>query len=203
MGRPVLTDEQVEGFRQRVSDVAMRLFVEEGYEGFTLRALAKELGCSHATPYRYFSGKPEIFALVRADGFRRFEAFLRERLVGATDPIARVRILARAYFDFSVEHAAAFTVIFEMGQPHPDEYPFVGEAGGAAWSVVFDVVREAVAAGALAGEPNELAHTMWAGIHGVATLHLAGKLAMGRDAEALLRSMTDALIKAHEARRRR
>ena len=54
--------------------------------------------------------------------------------------------------------------------------------------------------GALEGEVNELAHTMWAGIHGVATLHLASKLAMGRDAEAMLTSMTDALIRAHQPR---
>ena len=201
MGRPVLTDAQVEDFRGRACDVAMRLFVSAGYEGFTLRALAGELGCSHATPYRYFEGKPELFALVRAEGFRRFEAFLRGRLAGASDPLARVRRLARAYFDFSVEHAAEFTVIFEIGQPDPHEYPFVGEAGHAAWSVLFDVVRAAVAAGALAGDPNELAHTMWAGIHGVATLHLARKLAMGRDAEAMLESMTDALIRAHTPER--
>ncbi|MCA9607853.1 MAG: TetR/AcrR family transcriptional regulator [Myxococcales bacterium] len=200
MGRPVLSDEQVEDFRQRVCEVSMQLFVEHGYEGFTLRALAKELGCSHATPYRYFAGKPEIFASVRAEGFRRFAAFLRDRLEGVDDPLARVRTLAQGYFDFSVEQAAPFTIIFEMGQPHPSEYPFVGEAGSDAWSVLFETVRAAVEAGALEGEPNELAHTMWAGIHGVSTLHLARKLSMGRSADALLQSMTDALIRAHEPR---
>ena len=35
MGRPVLSDEQVEDFRQRVCEVSMQLFVEHGYEGFT------------------------------------------------------------------------------------------------------------------------------------------------------------------------
>lgn len=196
----MLTDAQVEDFRQRACEVSMRLFVEEGYEGFTLRALAKELGCSHATPYRYFAGKPEIFATVRAEGFRRFAAFLRARLAPIADPLDRVRALARAYFDFSVEQAAAFTIIFEMGQPHPSEYPFVAEAARDAWSVLYGTIRAAVEAGALEGDPNELAHTMWAGIHGVATLHLAKKLAMGRGADALLSSMTDALLRAHEKR---
>ena len=198
MGRPVLTDEQVEDFRARACEVAMRLFVDEGYEGFTLRALAKELGCSHATPYRYFAGKPGIFAAVRAQGFVRFGSFLRRRLEDATDPMGRVRILARAYFDFSVEQAPAFTIIFEMGQPLPEEPAPSREAGRDAWSVLYGVIAEAVEAGVLEGDVNALAHTMWAGIHGVATLHLASKLAMGRDAEAMLTSMTDALIRAHQ-----
>jgi len=174
--------------------------MDQGYEGFTLRALARELGCSHTTPYRYFDGKSEIFALVRAEGFKRFAAFLRERLVGTEDRLERVRLLARAYFDFSTEQSAAFTVIFEMGQSEPDDYAFVNEAATDAWSVLHGVTREAAEAGVLVGDPNELAHTFWAGIHGVATLHLAGKLRMGRSADALLESMTDALISAHQER---
>ena len=45
----------------------------------------------------------------------------------------------------------------------------------------------------LAGEPNTLVHTLWAGIHGVATLHLANELSMGCSAETML----DALLRAH------
>jgi len=38
---------------------------------------------------------------------------------------------------------------------------------------------------------------MWAGIHGVATLHVAGKLGMGPDGEEIVAHMTKALIRAH------
>ncbi len=198
MARPVLTDEAIDAFRDRAVEVAMRLFAEQGYEGFSLRTLARELQCSHTTPYRYFpGGKAEIFAEVRAEGFRRFGRFLKARLEPVEGPLERVRVLARGYFDFSVQHQAAFTIIFEMGQPNPEEHPVVGEAGFAAWSVLYDVVRDAVEAGALIGDVSDLAHTMWAGIHGVATLHLAHKISMDRTADAVLETMTDTLIRAH------
>lgn len=198
MPRPVLTDEAIDAFRDRAVEVAMRHFAEQGYEGFSLRTLARELECSHTTPYRYFpGGKSEIFAEVRAEGFRRFGRFLEAHLAPIADPLERVRILARAYFDFSVQHQAAFTIIFEMGQPDPEEHPVVGEAGFAAWSVLYDVIADAVKAGALVGDVSDLAHTMWAGIHGVATLHLAHKITMDRSAEAVLDTMTDTLIRAH------
>lgn len=197
MPRPALSDDAIGEFRKRICDVSVRLFVEQGYEGFSLRALAAELGCSHTTPYRYFADKDAIFAAVRAECFRRFASFLRARLREDADPIDRLRLLARAYFDFASDQPSAFRIVFELGQPHPTESPEVAEAGADAWSVLYDVVRDAIDAGALEGSPLEVAHTMWAGIHGVATLHLAQKLVAGRSADATLEAMTEALVRAH------
>ncbi len=199
MGRPVLTDDQVLAFRAKATDAAMELFVRDGYEGFSLRALAKAIGCSHATPYRYFAGKDELFAAVRAEGFRRFGVHLRKRLEQSSDPRERIAVLANAYFEFATTQSAAFSVIFEMNQSS-DEFAFVLEAGRDSWSALHEVVGDAVDAGVLEGEVDLLAHTMWAGIHGIATLHVAGKLNMGYGGEAIVAHMTDALIAAHAKR---
>lgn len=60
-----LCPEEIESFREGLCRVATRLFAERGVEGVTLRALARELGCSPRTPYRYFRNKDEIFLAVR------------------------------------------------------------------------------------------------------------------------------------------
>lgn len=197
MGRPQLSDAQVADFRRLASAVSLQLFAEKGYEGFTLRALAKAMGCSHATPYRYFESKAELFAVVRADAFRRFAAFLRHALRPVDDPERRLRALARAYFRFATEHSAAFTIAFRMGQPETEAYPFVDEAARDAWSVLFGAVRDAVEARVLAGDPKVVAHTMWAGVHGVSTLTLAHELSMSLAPDAMLDAMSDALLAAH------
>lgn len=64
------------------------------------------------------------------------------------------------------------------------------------WSVVLAVVADAVEAGVVRGDVDDVAHALWAGVHGVVTLHLAHKLAMGRTAEELLPAVVDALIQA-------
>jgi AcrR family transcriptional regulator len=197
VGRPVLSDDEVQAFRRRACDVSIELFGTHGYEQFSLRSLARELGCSHATPYRYFASKDEIFAEVRAEGFRRFASFLKARLEASKSARARLRILALAYFDFALEQPAAFRIIFELGQPTAESYPVVNQAAGSAWGVLVGVVDEAIAAGVLAGRSSELAHAMWAGIHGVATLELAHKLGMGMTGAKLVEHMTDALIAAY------
>ena len=197
MARPSLTEAQVDDFRRRAAEVAMRLFVEEGYEAFSLRTLARELGVSHATPYRYFASKAEIFAIVRAESFRRFGAFLRARLSASSDPSARLRILSEGYFDFALTEPAAFRLAFELGQPDSKDGGVVDAAAFEAWQVLVSVVAEAVEAGLLDGEPDALAQVLWAGVHGVAALELAGRLRAGAGARALLESMTEALLRAH------
>lgn len=201
----MLSEDDVRAFRRRACDASIAIFGDLGYEQFSLRVLARELGCSHATPYRYFSGKEEIFAEVRAEGFRRFAAFLTARLAETAGGRSRrsherrLRALARAYYDFAQEQPEAFRVIFGLGQPEADAYPFVQEAAGAAWGVVLGVVRGAVEAGLLVGSVSALAHVMWAGIHGVATLKVAHKLNMGKTGPALVDAMIGALITAHAA----
>ncbi len=197
MGRPTLKSEEVEAFRRAIVEASMGLFVEHGYDGWSLRALAKSLGCSHATPYRYFEGKSAIFAAVRIEGFRRFAAHLRDRVAQKKDAEARLHALAWAYFEFAEQQGSAFRVIFGMGQPQIDSFPGVREAAADAWSVVLGVVSGAIEAGVIEGELDEVAHAMWASVHGVVTLHLSHKLAMGLKAQSILPSVIHALIRAH------
>lgn len=200
VGRRALGSEELAAFQGAVVEASMRLFVAHGYEGWSLRALAKELGCSHATPYRYFDGKEGIFAAVRIEGFRRFAAALRAGVEENADPQERLNGLAWAYFRFSKEQSSAFRVIFGMGQPEIDSYPGVRTAAKDAWSVVLQVVGEAIDAGVIYGDVEEVAHTAWASVHGVATLHLSHKLAMGRSAEAMLPAAIEALLRAYPGR---
>ena len=197
MGRPALDSQQVDEFRRAIVEASMRLFVEQGYEGWSLRALARELGCSHATPYRYFDGKAAIFAAVRIEGFRRFAAFLRAHIAEQEAVVDRLHSLAWGYLGFAEEQGPAFRVIFGMGQPEIDSFPGVREAAADAWSVVLGVVAEAIDAGVIEGDVDEVAHTMWASVHGVVTLHLSHKLAMGRAAETILPTVIQALLRAH------
>ncbi|HEY3889596.1 MAG TPA: helix-turn-helix domain-containing protein, partial [Caulobacteraceae bacterium] len=62
----ILTDNDLARFRDRLCDVAERLFAEHGAEAVTIRQMAAELGVSAMTPYRYFKDKDAILAAVRA-----------------------------------------------------------------------------------------------------------------------------------------
>ncbi|MEM6956489.1 MAG: TetR/AcrR family transcriptional regulator [Myxococcota bacterium] len=195
MARPTLTKEQVTAFRRRARFAALALFEE--HDDVTLRALAKALGCSHATPYRYFESKEALFMAVRAEAFERFGAYLTARLEGVHDPIARIQLIASGYFAFAQDETGAFRVMFELGQPRHDAYPEHRPSSLGAWSIVEDAVRYAVERNVLVGDVSTLAHLFWSAVHGITTLHLAQRLSLGREGDSLIRPMVDSLLEAH------
>jgi len=65
------------------------------------------------------------------------------------------------------------------------------------------VTLRAVAAGHLQGDPTTLAHLLWCGVHGIASLDLAGKLMNGRTADELVGPMMDMMARGDEQERGR
>lgn len=185
MPRAALTSDEIERFRRRASAVARRLFADRGYAGMSMRALAAELDCSPMTAYRYFENKGALFARVRTDAFREF-ADAQEAAAADADPVERLAALKRAYIDFAIADPAAYRIMFELHQEPTEPYPELEAEQRRAFSHLHDAVAEAVASGALTGDPLTVAHWRWAQLHGLVALHLAGKLIMGRTFEELI-----------------
>ena len=97
----ILTPADIAEFRNRLCEVGVQLFSELGFERFNMREMAKRLGVSAMTPYRYFEHKEAILAEVRVRAFARFADWLEEQLSapGADDTNA----LSHAYAQFAVQ----------------------------------------------------------------------------------------------------
>jgi AcrR family transcriptional regulator len=174
-----LTVEEVGAFRGKAVAAATRLFAERGYRGVTLRSLAKELGVSPMTPYRYFENKEELFAMVRTEAFRRFADAQRDAVAGIEDPEDALRVLGRAYVSFALDEPDAYHIMFELLQAPAGTYPELEAEQARAFSYLHEAVQASVDAGILERESLRRAHYLWAQLHGLVSLHLAGKLVMG------------------------
>lgn len=191
MGRAALTSEDHAAFRQAMREVATRRFARHGEAGVTMRGLAEDLGCSPMTPYRYFRDKDEIFDMVRAAAMEAFAAAMERASAGERDPVRRLQAMGRAYAAHAVAHPDQYRVMFQLGHEAGASVRTV-ELG--AWLVMRNTVAEAVTRGQLAGDPDELAHICWAALHGLVSLHLAGKLRLGRDLDSLITPVVDHVI---------
>ena len=186
MPRPPLSEAEVQAFRKKAIRVATRLFARDGYAAVTLRAIAEGLGTSHMAPYRYFENKAEIFAMVRADAFRRFSDVQEHAFASSDEPFERLFSMRAAYVRFALDHPDEYRVMFELGQESEELYPKLAEESRRSFTVLERAVTLAVEAGVLAGEPRLVAHLLWAQIHGMVSLHLAGKLTLGFTLDELL-----------------
>jgi AcrR family transcriptional regulator len=194
MPRAALTPVEIAATRDQICAVATGLFAKHGYGGVTMRGIAAELGCSAMTPYRYFDGKEAIFDAVRIAAFGRFGDALEVGANGVRDPEARLEALAFAYLGFALSESAAYRIMFELDQASAPIDSNIYPEEGRAWQVLCRTVEDAIAGGVIAGDRDTVAHLFWGGLHGLASLHLAGKLQLGRKIEPLTRSMLRALL---------
>lgn len=112
----VLTQTDIAQFRDRACTAAAAIFVEVGYGNFTMRDLAKRLGSSAMTPYRYFENKGAILAMVKARGFAMLAGRL-EDVMHDTDRTAKEKTDAfvSAYMAFAREEGAYYKLMFDEG----------------------------------------------------------------------------------------
>lgn len=82
--------------RERVLDVAERLFAQRGYTAVTLRDIAAELGMRHASLYYHVpGGKEELFEEVTTRTLTRHANGI-ERALTSTSPTIEAQLLALA-----------------------------------------------------------------------------------------------------------
>jgi AcrR family transcriptional regulator len=148
---------------------AMDLLEEGGETALSLRAVARRVGVSPAAPYRHYTDREALVSAVAAVGYRE----LAERLAAAhpspstPEQLAGVAI---AYVQFALERPALFRIMF--GEPCDPN----NEERAAATAAVSRYVREIVERSFPQADAEALATAIWALVHGLAFLHLDGKL---------------------------
>ena len=141
-----------------------------------MRELARELGVSAMTPYRYFKDKSSILAAVRANGFNDFAAALEQAAQVSGSPVERGDAVGQAYLHFAFSKPHAYKLMFDLDQPDAGRFPELVRAGRRARRTMTAYMEGLVKGGFLAGDPEMLGQIFWATVHGLVVLHLAGKL---------------------------
>ncbi|RZU45964.1 TetR family transcriptional regulator [Streptomyces sp. BK022] len=174
---------------------ARELLEEDGSAGLSLRAVARRAGVSATAPYRHYADRDALVSAVAAEGYRE----LAEHLAAAhpeprtPDELASVAV---AYVRFALDRPAMFRVMFaEPCDPNSEERV-------AATAAISEYVRGIVRAVFPGVDPDALSTTVWALVHGLAFLHLDGKLDSSAPevVDAQVRAAVQALFSASAAR---
>ncbi|MER5401293.1 TetR/AcrR family transcriptional regulator [Streptomyces sp. NPDC059445] len=149
---------------------ARELLEEDGSAGLSLRAVARRAGVSATAPYRHYADRDALVSAVAAEGYRELAEHLSAAHPAPSTPddLAAVAVV---YVQFALEHPALFRAMFaEPCDPTSEERV-------AATAVISEYVRSIVRdAFPDADDAGALSTTVWALVHGLAFLHLDGKL---------------------------
>jgi AcrR family transcriptional regulator len=99
--------------RQEILVAARALFLHEGYSRFSMRKLAKAVGCVPGTLYLYFRDKDELLAILVEESFEYLMAEL-EALPHDADPLNILREMMRTYVDFGLSNANHYHFAFML-----------------------------------------------------------------------------------------
>lgn len=183
MGTKERRERAKDATRQKILDAARELFASEGYEAVSMRRIADAIEYSPTAIYVYFKDKADLMKeLCHAD----YEAFTRQaqQFADVANPIQRIRLLARSYIRFAVEHPNHFRLMF-MTKPTPEMVQMDeeemrqrgrGDPTRDGYAFLMQCIQQAIAQGwireDLQHDPELVAQMLWAGGHGVASLQV-------------------------------
>ncbi|MDM8008733.1 MAG: TetR/AcrR family transcriptional regulator [Phycisphaerae bacterium] len=183
MGTKERRERAKDATRQKILDAARELFASEGYEAVSMRRIADAIEYSPTAIYIYFKDKADLMKeLCHMD----YEAFTSraQQFADVANPIERIRLLARSYIQFAIEHPNHFRLMF-MTKPMPEMVQMDeeemrergrGDPTRDGYAFLMQCVQQAIAQGwvreDLRRDPELVAQMLWAGGHGVASLQV-------------------------------
>jgi AcrR family transcriptional regulator len=145
----------------------------EAGESFSLRAVARRAGVSPTAPYRHFADREALDSAVAIEGFKDLRADLEAALAESVQPAAPEDVIAAlgvAYVGFALRRPAVFRLMF--GNECDEENSERVRAS----EQLHEMLNQSIER--LFPGPNQsnLSIALWSMAHGLAFLHLDGKL---------------------------
>ncbi|TGQ33878.1 MULTISPECIES: TetR/AcrR family transcriptional regulator [unclassified Mesorhizobium] len=184
-------EKQKAELRSELVDAAHRLVQEEGYEGLTIRKLAKRVGYAPMSVYSYFADKQDILFALAEDAFETLARRIEDH--PADDPIEALQAVMTEYAAFGFGNPNEYRTVFMTEKVKPPEGKTFAEMeeGNPAMKVLIKRVEACVAAGKLKGDPRAIATMLWAVGHGTISLLITFPFYPFGDPQAFVRRMCD------------
>src|SRR3954465_10081940 len=97
--------------RERIIDVAIEMFVKEGYEKTSIRNIAEKIEYSPATLYLYYKDKDELLYDVQKQCFEKLDLEF-QHAVTAEDPFERLKQICHTYVHYGIDHPELYDLMF-------------------------------------------------------------------------------------------
>ena len=160
--------QQKTELRQEILNAARRIFVKQGYESFSMRKLAQEIGYSPGSVYLHFKSKQELFDCLVEETFAHLLKILMDlRGHESRDPVRELKKGMRAYVEFGLRNPNDYCVAF-MLPPSVENRPYKVHP---AFEALRHMVRRCVDEKRFGRIDIETtSQVLWTSIHGITSL---------------------------------
>jgi len=191
--------------RAALLDAASRMLMHGGPEAISLRKLASEVGTSTMSIYTTFGGKDGLITALYEEAFERLSA-TQHAAPRDADPLVWLANLGRAYHEFALANPSYYALMISVTMPVSEAVRHMPEAGitlpargisaHPSYQNLLDAVQACIDNGNFSAniEPGLIADALWATVHGLCSLELAGFHASADEANARFVTTTSAIL---------
>ena len=187
-----------EEFRQEILDAARELFINEGYENFSMRKLAEKIGYSATTIYLYFKNKDDLLLAICEEFFGNFSARLNHIRAVSRDPVETLRQAFLYLMDFGLKKPYQYKLIFFTKSVYGSREELVKTESMArtTFFVFKEIVQDCIYAGQIKHmEADVIVDILVASSHGVITKNLYCANFLKERSGIVARTMVDVLLR--------
>lgn len=164
--------------REAIIQVVRQLIRQGGLGEISLRKVAELAGYSTTVVYSLFEDKATLISQAMGEDLLALTQAMRRASDAASEPVDRLRAMARAYVDFGLRHPDEYAFVFMQPRPHaateaarvrhgdPAEDPYAfSRTLFAQWAATGEVSGQEV-------DLDLMTQVYWEGIHGFTARHL-------------------------------
>ncbi|VXB30465.1 Transcriptional regulator, TetR family [Plantibacter sp. T3] len=161
-----------------LEDAALELMRTQGHATLSLREVARRAGVSHNAPYHHFGDRTALLKRLSERGMAELLDAMREEreATAGRDPREAAVRIGSTYVHYAAQHPERFRLIYDPevcvpGSPSEAMAPLIGG--------VEALLAETTASLAPGAEPQVVAAlttAVWAAVHGLAELVVAGHI---------------------------
>jgi AcrR family transcriptional regulator len=153
--------------RSEILSAAREIFVRHGFEGFSMRTLARSVGYSPAAIYLHFTSKEDLFDVLVEESFvHLYDALgilLKER---GKDPVQQLKRGLRLYVEWGLKYPSEYQIAFVVRNPAKKPY-----RTHRAFDTARSLVKLCLGRSKAAERELELrTQALWAATHGITSL---------------------------------
>ena len=196
MGTKERRDRERQELRQAILIASREIAAREGWQAVSMRKVAERIEYSPPTIYEHFTSKEALLLELMREGFRLLMDRVQAGNRTAVAPEARIMAVARAYWEFAWDYPELYQVMHGLGgvpfcfdagievaasAPNPSDPEQFSPEAKAVFQFTMDALKDLVDGGEQdCAEREASVHILWATLHGLVALTMAGRIDGGR-----------------------
>ncbi|CAN5355595.1 TetR/AcrR family transcriptional regulator [soil metagenome] len=189
--------------REDILKVSRILLIKEGFGKMSMRKIAGEINVSATSIYLHFKNKDELLLALIETSIEKLSKALDNHLKEGDDPVLKLQKMADGFISFALSNPQEYEIIYMV---RPEEMPKYPREKFQQVRKIYEKLADIIEEGRIKGifevdNPLMSAYTLWAQLHGVASVIISKRLDTRIPTETFVRQAVDHIIQGFIAQK--